>query len=323
MTTTIDEAALASFAAVPPLSGGASSDGPAFGSPPAEASTSSNDAGNKPSQSAAAANKAANDDDDANDDDNSSSSSSDDDSDRDENGLSAYERQRQANIERNQRELQALGLLDGGGLRGPKQQAGPRNWQKKTYTRIERVSRTTREPDRLSPYGKAVAPIGNSWPGHKGPSMREIRNGRDVRSYAQPPSSLRPGAVGSSSAAAASSSYDRFGEWGARMQAPALGTPLGDGPATAWGSPFIPPHLQQPQRCPDCKGSNVSMRREVVREGVSGRFQLKCMHEKCGHEWQVSQQQHTHTRTHACITHARLYPALITVLSPLSFCAYR
>ena len=69
MTTTIDEAALASFAEVPPLSGGAASDGPAFGSQPAEIEPSNNDAGNKPSQSAAGNNKAANDDDDANDDD--------------------------------------------------------------------------------------------------------------------------------------------------------------------------------------------------------------------------------------------------------------
>lgn len=44
-----------------------------------------------------------------------SDSDSDDDAAVDANGLSAYERQRLENIEKNKKVLESLGLLDGGG----------------------------------------------------------------------------------------------------------------------------------------------------------------------------------------------------------------
>ena len=74
----------------------------------------------------------------------------------DENGLSAYERQRQSNIERNKAALEALGLLDGGNLRRKKES---RAWKKKVYERKERgEGRSTKPPDRLDPNDESKNP---------------------------------------------------------------------------------------------------------------------------------------------------------------------
>ena len=97
----------------------------------------------------------------------------------DADGLTAYERQRQANIERNKKALEALGLL--GGADGQKQPRPRKAYQKKVYERKEREGRNVKPPERLNPSDDSRNPFKKAHP------VSEERGWQPLSAYAPPP----------------------------------------------------------------------------------------------------------------------------------------
>jgi hypothetical protein len=253
--TAIDESALAAFAHMPPQTGAAADVLPSFATEPPAASASG--AEHRTNGTDTALPLAASTDADKGEMmEEEAEASEDEEQDASGDGLSAYEKRRQANIERNQRTLEALGLLDDGGSLRPAPTPRRAN-APKVYEKKERASRATRQPERLDPATGLAQP----------PASPDD----DL-----PLSQTRPRRAAADEASARAASQLRAGGSASASAAPPLLTPE--------AALALPPTVPPP--CPKCHASHVDVLPPVERVLFVKRLCFRCG--ACSHEWSMT-----------------------------------
>ena len=225
-------------------------------------------------------------------------------------GMNAYERQRQANIERNQKALEALGLLGGGkGLLRPERQKDRKTYEKKVWEKKDRgavARRAVRQPDRLDPstgQTRVAYEEEKDEPHPTRPSSLRLEqarrnaaaamralgmgaNGSAFRAWGAPQASTAeggpPGAVGAPLGSAATFGGGAFAGAPVNVPVEMMGTRGETAKGTIYEHVYYKAAINpKVQRCPSCR--SVNTRKLENGSDETRRVRFTC--DDCKHEW--------------------------------------